>query len=194
MRGPKRLKSLQPRSSCRCIDPIGLHEEISRDFPTCMDFLNHLQSKGAAPSQDFGRPRTRAENICKLGLAVTEFLDRVTEHIHRVEPAPAPEWPAPFLIALDQCHENVELIALWRSSGRAPKLLDLRECGTMVFAGADRTDLHGGPHQNLATVSGAVPLEVAMAMLQRTYRRSRRHPSHAKGFEQSYLQVGHSGI
>src|SRR5262249_21712140 len=78
MRGPKRPKSDQPPSSCRCIDPIGLHEEISRDFPTCMDFLNHLQSKGAAPSQDFRRARTRAENICKLGLAVTELLDRVT--------------------------------------------------------------------------------------------------------------------
>src|SRR5215468_8722717 len=105
MRGPERPKSHQPPSSCRCIDPIGLHEEISRDFPTCMDFLNHLQSKGAAPSQDFRRARTRAENICKLGLAVTELLDRVTKHIHRVEPAPAPEWPAPFLIGLDQCHE-----------------------------------------------------------------------------------------
>src|SRR6516165_10167439 len=78
MRGPKRPKSHQPPSSCRCIDPTGLHEEISRDFPTCMDFLNHLQSKGAAPSQDFGRARTRAENICKLDLAVTELLDRVT--------------------------------------------------------------------------------------------------------------------
>src|SRR5215831_8676149 len=179
MRGPKRLKSLQPRSSCRCIDPIGLHEEISRDFPTCMDFLNHLQSKGAAPSQDFGRPRTRAENICKLGLAVTEFLDRVTEHIHRVEPAPAPEWPAPFLIALDQCHENVELIALWRSSGRAPKLLDLRECGTMVFAGADRADLHGGPHQNLATVSGSMASYSACVPINLTNTIRRRKSNEA---------------
>src|SRR5438034_10685806 len=60
-------------------------------------------------------------------------------------------WP-PFLIGLDQCHKNVELIARWRPTGRAPRVLDLHECGTMVFVGADRADLHGGPHQNLATV------------------------------------------
>jgi hypothetical protein len=68
--------------------------------------------------------------------------------VHRVEPALSLEWPAPFLIGLDQCHENVELIALWRPTGRAPKLLDLRECGTMVFVGADRADLHGGPSKS----------------------------------------------
>ncbi len=31
-----------PRSSCRRGDPIGLHEEIGGDFPTCIDLLNHL--------------------------------------------------------------------------------------------------------------------------------------------------------
>src|SRR5262245_58045258 len=38
----KTTEKLSTSSSCRCIDPIGLHEEISRDFPTCMDFLDHL--------------------------------------------------------------------------------------------------------------------------------------------------------
>jgi hypothetical protein len=37
-------------------------------------------------------------------------------------------------------NESVELIALWRPTGPAPKLLDLRKCATMVFVGADRLD------------------------------------------------------
>jgi hypothetical protein len=70
----------------------------------------------------------------------------------RVEPAPAPEGPAPPLIRLDQRCENIELIALWRLNGRAPKLLDLGECVAVVLVSADRVDLHGGHYQNLATV------------------------------------------
>jgi hypothetical protein len=35
----------QPRSSCGCGDPIGLNEEIGRDFPTCIDLLDHLKGK-----------------------------------------------------------------------------------------------------------------------------------------------------
>jgi hypothetical protein len=51
------------------------------------------------------------------------------QHIHQVKATPALEWPAPLLIPLDQRHENVELITLWRAGGRAPKLLDLGERG-----------------------------------------------------------------
>ena len=65
---------ISPRSSCRCDDPIGLHKEIGRDFPTCVDLLDHLEGQGAAPSKDFGRTRPRAENVCKLSLTVAELF------------------------------------------------------------------------------------------------------------------------
>jgi hypothetical protein len=65
-------------------------------------------------------------------------------------------------------------IALWRPNGCAPKLLDLGECGAVVFVGTDRADLHGGPHQNLATAralmasySACVPTNFANAICQR---------------------------
>src|SRR5712672_3818234 len=87
---------------------------------------------------------------------MTEFLDRIMQHIHRVKTTPALERPAPLLIRLDQRHENVELITLWRATGRAPKLLDLGECGAVVFISADRTDLHDGPRQNFATVRASM--------------------------------------
>src|SRR6266403_3856551 len=66
---------------------------------------------------------------------MTEFLNRIVQHIHRVKTAPVLEWPAPLLMPLDQGHENVELIAFRRSNGRAPKLLDLGERGAVVFVG-----------------------------------------------------------
>jgi hypothetical protein len=31
----------QPFSSCGCDNPVGLHEEIGWDMPTCIDFLDH---------------------------------------------------------------------------------------------------------------------------------------------------------
>src|SRR5258705_3931853 len=74
---------------------------------------------------------------------MTEFLNRIMQHIHRVKATPALEWPWPVLIRLDQRHENVELVAFRRSNGRAPKFLDLGECGAVVFISADRADLHG---------------------------------------------------
>ncbi len=60
------------------------------------------------------------------------------------------------VIRLDQRHENVELVTLWRPNGRSAKLLDLRNCGPVGFISADRADLHGGPLQNLATVRASV--------------------------------------
>src|SRR6266550_6421878 len=87
---------------------------------------------------------------------MTEFFDRIMQHIHRLKPTPALEWPSPLLIRLDQRHENVELVAFWRSNGRAPKLLNLGECGAVVFISADRADLHGGPRQNFATVRASM--------------------------------------
>jgi hypothetical protein len=60
------------------------------------------------------------------------------------------------VIRLDQRHENVELVTLWRPNGRSAKLLDLRKCGPVGFISADRADLHGGPLQNLATVRASV--------------------------------------
>src|SRR5437016_9413473 len=47
-------------------------------------------------------------------------------------------------------------VAFRRSNGRAPKLLDLGECGAVVFISADRADLHGGPRQNFATVRASM--------------------------------------
>src|ERR1700739_2933030 len=143
-------------SSCSSGDPGRLHKWIGRDLPTYSDLLDHLEGQGPAPSQDFGRTRPRAQNVCKLRLTVTEFLDRIVQHIHRAKSPPALERPAPFLIRLDQRHENVELVTLRRPDGRAPKLLDLRKCGAVVFVSADRADLHGGPHQNLATVRASM--------------------------------------
>jgi hypothetical protein len=82
--------------------------------------------------------------------------DAVMQHIHWVEPAPAPQGPTPLLIRLDQRRKNVEFIARWRTSGRAPKLLDLGECVAVVLVSADRADLHGGHYQNLATVRASI--------------------------------------
>ena len=115
-------------------NPIGLHEEVGGDFPACIDLLDHLKGKWSTPSQDLGRTRTRTENVCKLRLTVTEFLDRVVQHIDRVKPPPTFEWPAPLLIRLSQRHENVELIALWRPTA-APKFFDLGERSAVVFVG-----------------------------------------------------------
>src|SRR4029450_5416858 len=78
------------------------------------------------------------------------------QQIDRVKPPPTFDWPTPLLIRLDQRHEHVELITLWRPTGRAPKLFDFGECGAVVFVGPDRADLHGGPHQNLATVRASM--------------------------------------
>ena len=56
-----------PGSSCSYGESVGLqHEEIDRNLPTCIDILDHLQGKEAAPSQGLGRAPTRAENVCKL--------------------------------------------------------------------------------------------------------------------------------
>jgi predicted phage terminase large subunit-like protein len=41
---------------------------------------------------------------------------------------------------------------------RAPKLLDLCECGAVVFIIANRADLHGAPYQNRATVRASMAL------------------------------------
>src|SRR5260370_8406784 len=87
---------------------------------------------------------------------MTEFLNRIMQHIHRIKATPALERPSPLLIRLDQRHENVELVAFRRSNGRAPKLLDLGECGAVVFISADRADLYGRPRQNFATVSASM--------------------------------------
>src|SRR6516162_7388046 len=157
-----------------CGDAIRLHEKIGRDFPDCIDLLNHLKGKGPAPSQDLGGARARAQNIGELRLSVTEFLNRIVQHIDWVKPPAALERPTPLLICFDQRHEDVELVALWCSNGRAPKLLNLLECGAVVFVGADRTDLHGGPHQNRATVrasmasySACVPINFTNATCRR---------------------------
>jgi hypothetical protein len=55
------------------------------------------------------------------------------QHIDRVKPPTALERPTPLLIRLDQRDENVELITLRCPNRRAPKLLDLRGCGAVVF-------------------------------------------------------------
>ena len=135
-------------SSCSSGDPIRLHKEIGRDLPTGSDLLDHLEGKGPATGQDFRRSRPRAQNVCKLRLTVTEFLDRIVQHIHWVKPPTTLERPAPLLIRLDQRDENVELITLWCPTGRAPKLLDLRECSAVVFFIANRADLHSGLIKN----------------------------------------------
>ncbi len=169
-RHPQVFKSASSpfRLSCRCGDPIGLHEEIGGNFPTCIDLLNHLKGKGAAPSQDFGRARTRAENVCKLGLTVSELLDRVAQHIHRVEPASTPERPAPFLIGLDQRHKNVELIALWRPIGRAPKLLDLGESGAEPTMPEPDCILSQSPNPN-SLITGKLTGNFTKSGLQRRF-------------------------
>jgi hypothetical protein len=110
-------RPLHTLSGCCNGDPIRLHKEIGRNSPTCSDLLDHLEGQGPAPSQDFGRTRPRAQNVCKLRLTVTEFLNRIVQHVHRVKPPPALERPAPFLIRLDQRHENVELVTLCRPMG-----------------------------------------------------------------------------
>ena len=61
---------IEPFSNCSCGDSVGLHEEIGWDLLICIDLLDHLQGKRAASSQDFGRARTRAEDIRKLRLTV----------------------------------------------------------------------------------------------------------------------------
>jgi hypothetical protein len=64
-----------------------LDEEVGGDLPTCVDLLDHLQSEGSPPRQHFGGARARAENVCKLGLAMSELLDRVMQYVDGVEPA-----------------------------------------------------------------------------------------------------------
>ena len=144
MIGPPFTAPCRFDSSRSCGEPIGLDEEIGGDFPTCIDLLNHLEGKGPATSQNLGSARPRAENICKLRLTVTEFLDRIMQHIDRVKPPTALERPTPLLIPLNQRDENVEPITLWCPTGGASKHLDLRECGAVVFVIANRADLHSG--------------------------------------------------
>jgi hypothetical protein len=122
--------------------PDRLHEEISGDSPTCIDLLNHFEGKGAAPSQDFAGARTRAENVSRLCLSVTEFLDRVAQHVHRVESAAAPEGPAPFLIGLDQRHKNVELVDLCTPT-RRPQSLSISASASRWFLGLSFRDVCG---------------------------------------------------
>ena len=97
-------------SSCRCGRLVGLDEEIGGIFQLALIFWIS-KGKASAPSQDFGRARTRAENICKLRLDCDPVPRSRLQHIHRVEPAPAPEGPTPSLIGLDQRGKNIELIA-----------------------------------------------------------------------------------
>src|SRR5271156_3208629 len=107
-RADVRLPNGKPRpdasntfSSCISRDPIGLHKEIGRDLPNGSDLLDHLESKPPATSQDFGGTRPRTQNLRKLRLTVTEFVDRILQHVHRVKPSAALERPAPFFIRLD---------------------------------------------------------------------------------------------
>jgi hypothetical protein len=85
---------------------------------------------------------------------MTEFLNRIMQQIHRVKATPALEWPAPLLIRLDQRHENLELIALWRAPGRAERLLGLGErggpcrCGSGGFAWWSLSRLRNGQSIN----------------------------------------------
>ena len=47
-------RSEQRPLGCRCGNPVRLHEQIGRDLPVRIDLLDHLQGKGATPSQNLG--------------------------------------------------------------------------------------------------------------------------------------------
>src|SRR5262249_29130439 len=72
-----------------------------------------------------------------------------------VEPLAVIDRPAPRLVALNQRDQHVELAGRLAAFGGAPARLDLRQRGTMVVVGADRSDVHRGLHQNCDTVSAS---------------------------------------
>ena len=79
----------------------------------------------------------------RLSLRVAKLVNGELQHVDRVKPASALEWPAALLIDFDQRHKNVELVALRCAVNRSPKLLDLGESAAVVGISANRADVHG---------------------------------------------------
>src|ERR1700693_2592889 len=124
------------------LDLVGTDEKVSWNIPLLADLVNHFDRKRAPARQDLRRARARAQELGKLRLGVSQFLDRMVEDVNRVEVLVEIDGPSLFFVCLDERKEHVELVALFRSLGRAPASLDFRECGPVVFVGANWPDFH----------------------------------------------------
>src|SRR5215831_10769742 len=89
---------------------------------------------------------------------MAKFVDREVQNVDWIKPASALQRPAPLLIGFDECHKDVELIALGCAIGCPPKLLDFGESAAVVGVITNRANIHG----------------VLSSTWQRSKRRSRR--------------------
>ena len=71
-----------------------------------------------------------------------EFIDRVVEHVDRIEAFIDRHRPSLRFVYLDKGEKNVQPVACLGAFSRAPGGLDLGERGPVIFVRTDRPDFH----------------------------------------------------
>ena len=131
----------------RAIDPVRPNEKIGRNFPRLAELVDHVDRERASASENLGCTQVGAENIGEFALRVPQLLDRVVEHIDRIEVPAAIDWPPPCLVTLDQGDEYIELVALLTALWSTPTGVDCSKRCAVIFVGPNGPDIHDCPLQ-----------------------------------------------
>ena len=141
--------------------------------------------------QDFRRAGARAQKPCQFGLAVAQLPDGIAKRIDRIEVPAGADRPAPGFIDFDQCQQNIRLVAFGAGFRSTPQRLDLTKRGSVLFVGANRSDVHYLSPQNCDPLAlaageerfGPCPVDYGIRRLTGEYlfRQGPRCPGVAEG-------------
>src|SRR5271156_5289549 len=65
-------------------NPARLHKQISGNLPRFADLVDHLDRQRTAAIEQFGCARSGAQQFGKLGLRMSQLLDRVIQKVDRI--------------------------------------------------------------------------------------------------------------
>src|ERR1700680_3686196 len=133
-------RAIEPPSagSGGSLDLVGTNQKVGRNFPRLADLVDHLDRERAPTRKNFRGTRPRAQEFCQLRLSVPELVDRIPEHIDRIESPLDFDRPSLCLVDVDQREEHIELVAFLRSLRCTPTGLDRSKRRAVILVRANR--------------------------------------------------------
>ena len=71
-----------------------------------------------------------------------EFINRILEHINRIEPVITIDRPSLCFVALDESNEYIQFVAILGALGGSPASVNLRQSRAVIFIIANWPDFH----------------------------------------------------